>query len=136
MNRTALACVLMCISAQAAYSQIYDDFPPQFWDHPGNCSIQTNKDSWELKPDPDHKGEYLFTYTNSLAKCSDTITGQGVVASDGFRVTLVVEVGVYGTEDELIYVIPDDPQYMSYPAEIIAPDSSEPFTIRLIPGVS
>lgn len=133
MNKAILFSLVLCISAQPLSGQ---DFPPNYWDHPGNCSIQTNKDTWELKPDPDRPGEYLFTYTNSLAKCSDTIKGQGVTSLDGFRVTLVVEVGVYGTEDELIYVIPDDPQYMSYPAEIIAPDSSEPFTIRLIPGVS
>jgi len=98
------------------------------------CSV--NGDKWSLEPSKEIKGEYIFSYTNSLNKCSNQHGGIGVEAEDGFRVVLYVVVGYNGTENELVYVIPEDPNYMSYPSELELQDSSEPATIRIIPGIS
>lgn len=111
-------------------------------DHPyhygstSTCGYIENRDSWILEPNKEIPGEYLFTYVNSNSECSNTISGAGVTAEDGFRVILHVTVGVNENRDELIYVIPEDGSYMAFPPEIIAPDSSEPYFIRLIPGMS
>ena len=104
-------------------------------DMSGACAHEHNQDKWELKPNPDIPGEYLFEYTNNAAQCSDTINGMGVEAADGFRVVLYVKVGANENNDELIYIVPEDEAYMPYPAEIYAPDSSESYKIRLIPGM-
>lgn len=101
----------------------------------GACHKEENLDKWELKLNPDNSGEYLFEYSNNKAQCSHNIDGIAVEAEDGFRVILHVKTGVNENEDELIWVIPEDTQYMPYPAEIWAPDSSESYKIRLIPGM-
>ena len=47
-----------------------------------------------------------------------------------------VEVGVNDENDERITVWPEDLQYMAYPPELVVPDSSETFEIRILPGIS
>jgi hypothetical protein len=131
MNRLTLFFCLLCISAQA---NPYDNSITS--SAITKCNQPQNDDRWFLEPNPNIPGEYLFTYWNNIAECSDTLNGVGVETINGFRVILYVEVGVNDTKDELIYIIPEDPQYMSYPAELTVPDSSEPYTIRLIPGTS
>lgn len=100
-----------------------------------DCSKKENQDHWKLKPNPDIPGEYLFEYTNNSAQCSEYLNGVAVTAPDGFRVVLFVKVGVNENADEHIWIIPDDSQYVPFPADLIVPDSSESYKIRLIPGM-
>lgn len=111
------------------------DAPPYHYGVLATCHEPDQKDSWLLEPNKDIPGEYLFTYMNNQSECSSTLKGVGVTADDGFRVVLYVTVGVNANRDELIYVIPPE-GFMAFPPEIVAPDSSEPFFIRLIPGIS
>lgn len=124
--RYVLASILAIFSTMSYGGEVYQYIDP--------CSV--NGDKWSLEPSKEIEGEYIFSYINSLNKCSNQHGGIGVVASDGFRVVLYVVVGYNGTENELVYVIPEDPSYMAYPSELELPDSSEPATIRIIPGIS
>jgi len=100
------------------------------------CNIPENDDSWSLEPSETVSGEYVFTYINNLSQCSDNFEALGVTASDGFRIIMKVEAGINEAGDERITVWPEDPQYMAYPPELVVPDSSETYEIRLIPGMS
>jgi len=122
---------LLVVACAPAHAQ---DFP--YGSPAAKCNQPQNDDFWSLEPSETVPGEYLFKYTNNLAQCSDSFEGIGVTASDGFRVIMTVEVGVNEADDERITVWPEDPQYMAYPPELVVPDSSETYEIRLIPGVS
>jgi len=128
MFKHLLTTIFIFLSTTMVLSQ---DMPYHYID-----PCMDNGDKWSLEPSKEIKGEYIFSYTNSLNKCSNQHGGIGVVSSDGFRVILYVVVGINGTDNELVYVIPEDPQYMTYPAELELPDSSEPAIIRIIPGIS
>lgn len=131
MHKVIPFLLVLCAPAHAQNFPEYLPYEPSI----SKCNMSENLDSWILEPS-ENQGEYLFTYINNLSECSNSWNGIGVTSEDGFKVILYVEVGVNDADDERIYVIPQDPQYMAYPAEILAPDSSEPYTIRLIPGVS
>jgi len=129
--KTFISLVISCTFATSSIAQNGQDGNYNYVDL---CSI--NGDKWSLEPSKEFPGEYIFSYTNSIHKCSQTYGGRGLVASDGFRVILYVIAGYNGTENELVYVVPEDPAYMSIPAELNLPDSSEPGIIRIIPGIS
>lgn len=128
MHRIIPLLLVLCAPAQA---QNYPYGNPDI-----KCNNPVNDDSWWLEPHPTNQGEYLFSYINNIAECSDFFESIGVTAPDGFRVIMRVEVSVNDNNDERITIWPEDPQYMAYPPELVLPDSSEPGTIRLIPGVS
>lgn len=124
----SLLLMVLCIPAHA---QNYPNNIPI-----AKCSIPENSDTWSLEPSETVPGEYLFKYTNNLAKCSDSFSSIAVIASDGFKVIMSVEVGVNDESDERITVWPEDLQYMAYPPELVVPDSSETYEIRILPGIS
>lgn len=123
-----VACILSVVGV-AAFAQTLPPNPA------GMCALPENQDTWRLEPHPQNEGEYLFTYTNSEAKCSDNYDGVAITADDGFKVYLYVRVSAEQTDDELIWVVPEDGAYVPVPAEVLAPDSSVPYEIRLIPGM-
>lgn len=108
------------------------------WGNPmnsgGGCSSPANHDRYELRPDPENVGSYIFKYWNSQANCSDELNDVGI-SYQGFKIRLHVKVD-YEDDAEYIYVVPESSQYMAYPPELILKDGDEPGTIRLFPGIS
>lgn len=128
MFRNFLIATFVGIFSSIAYAQTSIDIG-----HPGDCSLPHNKDRWTLEANKDVPGEYVFTYWNSDAMCSDNLE-IGVVAEDGFRIFMTVKTDQY-SDDEYIYIVPDDMQYMAYPPELRLPDGAEPGVIRIIQGI-
>ena len=131
-----LALIVLFLPLSVSAQTLAQDFP--VFETTTSCFSPKNKDWWKLEKHPENADEYLFTYSNSLSKCSVAYAENGKVveAEDGFKVTMYVHLSYNGTTDEYIYVVPHNLQYMSYPPEIVAPDSSEPYTIRIFAGVS
>jgi len=124
-----LTTVAILMSATPAFADA-----PHLNPDPLSCALPMNQDFWELKPDPEIMGQYLLTYHNHIAKCSDTLDGIGVVAEDGFRVQMYIVVD--STEgEERITVIPEDLQYMAWPVESEL-DDGETITIKIFAGLS
>ena len=93
-------------------------------------------DRAEIVQHPTKPGAYLFTYFNSPHECSRPRVAVTVAAPDGFTVTMWVTVGVDSENRERIEVIPEDPTYQAWPAELLLRDSAEPGQIEIIAGVS
>ncbi|WHM52909.1 hypothetical protein [Sulfitobacter phage vB_SupP_AX] len=130
MHSLLSSLVVLCIFAQPLSAQ---DAPPLSMNM-GNCSYPQNQDKYSLRPDPDNQGGYILYYQNGIANCSDSLNDVGVTNGD-FRIRLNVVIDYEGSK-ELIWAIPEDPQYMAYPPELILEDSNEDGIIRFIPGIS
>lgn len=101
-----------------------------------SCTSEKNKDRWSIEKHPDVPGEYVFSYWNSDKQCSENLTID-IISEDGFRVEMTVKIDQYpDSDDEYIFIIPYDHQYMAYPPELKLRDGDEPGIIRLIPGIS
>ena len=109
--------------------------PPYVCAYQDELGNYPNHDRWTLEPHPTMEGVYRFSYWNSTAKCSFNRV-EGVVAEDGFRIILNVEIDHYpDSEDEYISVEPEDNQYMAIPPELRLGDGEEPGVILIYPGI-
>lgn len=132
MKQFVIAFILLAHSAGAFEPDDYISHNEAF-----GCHNPRNQDKWTLgkHPDPKYREEYLFTYTNNERRCTMPKKGLVVVSPDGFKVKMFVDVGVNEKGDERIYIIPEDGQYVPFPAELILPDDAREGKIRLIPGM-
>lgn len=102
------------------------------------CHDEQSRDRWELVPDPDQHGVYLFRYFNSPDQCSTDRHGEPITSSDGL-VTVALHVAVRGAEHEHMEQVwiegAEAAGYLPVPHELWLHDGPEPGVIVLYPAM-